>query len=131
MNEMIHITPVSIIAFIVIGICVMAMAWISGSSRKLDRFKAKEVGDGQHGNDRFMTEREAKDFYTVIRLPEEIEDHSGEYPEGGSYTMMRRRERLTSIRRIHMPGSSHRQNPERVQNMSSRTYNTISWPGPA
>lgn len=82
MNEMIHITPVSIIAFIVIGICVMAMAWISGSSRKLDRFKAKEVGDGQHGNDRFMTEREAKDFYTVIRLPEEIEDHSGEYPEG-------------------------------------------------
>ena len=52
MNEMIHITPVSIIAFIVIGICVMAMAWISGSSRKLDRFKAKEVGDGQNGKPR-------------------------------------------------------------------------------
>ena len=60
MNEMIHITPVSIIAFIVIGICVMAMAWISGSSRKLDRFKAKEVVDGQHGNDRFMTERKPR-----------------------------------------------------------------------
>ena len=78
----IHITPITIIAFIVILLCVIALLMISGNSRKLDRIKAKEVGDGQHGNDRFMTDAEAKDFYTVIKLPEKIEDHTGEFPQG-------------------------------------------------
>ena len=98
---------------------------------KLDSSKRKEVGDGQHGNDRFMTEREAKDFYTVIRLPEEIEDHSGEYPEGRiiHYDETTREAYIDTTNthaRIVAPTESGR-----VQNMSSRTYNTISWPGPA
>lgn len=82
MDEMIHISPIMIIACIVILICVIVLAFVSGNSRRLDKIKAKEVGDGQHGNDRFMTKDEAKDYYQVIKLPKKIEDHSGEFPEG-------------------------------------------------
>ena len=82
MVEMIHISPITIAACIVILICVIVLAFVSGNSKRLDKIKAKEVGDGQHGNDRFMTRDEARNYYQVIKLPEKIEDHSGEFPEG-------------------------------------------------
>lgn len=54
----------------------------SESSKKLDRIKAKEVGDGQHGKDRFMTYSEAQAAYTAVKLPWIIESQEEELPAG-------------------------------------------------
>lgn len=82
MKDIININPTVIIMLFIMVVAVCCLIFFSSNGKKLNSFKAKEVGDGQHGNDRFMTDNEARELYTVIKLPEEITDKSNEFPSG-------------------------------------------------
>lgn len=56
--------------------------YLNGHSKNLNKIKSKIVGDGQHGNDRFMNDKEARDLYKTVTIPEEIKDMSDTFPSG-------------------------------------------------
>ena len=51
-------------------------------SKKLSGIKAAEVGDGQHGQARWMNENEKKQLFTRIKLPKKLVDKSNEWLPG-------------------------------------------------
>ncbi|MDQ0362524.1 type IV secretory system conjugative DNA transfer family protein [Breznakia pachnodae] len=66
----------------IILICIIGGIASTSGNKKLKNIKAEETGDGQHGTDRFMTEKEMREFYTVVKLPTKIQDMSHEWKPG-------------------------------------------------
>ncbi len=56
---------------VILMICSMMMG-----RKQLNSIKSTEVGDGQYGRSRFMTEKEKKKFYETVKLPKEFVDMS-------------------------------------------------------
>lgn len=67
-----------IIALIAFGISL----FFTNHAKSLNKIKSKEVGDGQHGNDRFMSDQEARDVYKVVKIPKVISDMSDIFESG-------------------------------------------------
>lgn len=76
------LTPQFFFYIAVMILATIGLFLISGRGKKLNSIKSMEVGDGQHGNDRFMTYQEAKKLYTVVKIPEKIKNMNGEIPGG-------------------------------------------------
>ena len=63
-------------------LCVVGAILSSTRTKKLKNIKAEETGDGQHGTDRFMNEKEMREIYAVVILPEKIQDMSHVWKPG-------------------------------------------------
>lgn len=68
-----------ILAFLIVLIVLLVS---KSHSRRLNSIKAKKVGDGQHGTDRLLEEKELKEKYTNIIIPKEIVDMSSTWKPG-------------------------------------------------
>lgn len=77
-----QLSPKFIILMILMAGAACVLFYFSSNGKKLNRIKATEVGDGQHGNDRFMTYKEARELYTPVKIPTEIKDMTGQIPAG-------------------------------------------------
>lgn len=78
MPEMIKI----VLLILMTGICVLAALILSSRSKSLNTIKSDKVGDGQYGNDHFASDSEVREYYKVVKLPNEICDMSGVFPQG-------------------------------------------------
>ena len=78
MPEMIKI----VLSILMTGICVLAALILSSRSKSLNTIKSDKVGDGQYGNDHFASDSEVREYYKVVKLPNEICDMSGVFPQG-------------------------------------------------
>lgn len=72
-----------IIFMIMMLISFIAVIILSRNSKSLNKIKSEEVGNGQHGTDRFMSIKEAKEKYNVVKLSSDTwEDKSDEWEPG-------------------------------------------------
>jgi Type IV secretory pathway, VirD4 components len=56
---------------VAMSIAIFILFMLAGWNAKLDNIKGKRVGDGQHGNARFLTNEEIQDEYLVGKLTDE------------------------------------------------------------
>lgn len=78
-----NMNPMYMIIFGLIMILGIALViYSSKNSRKLNSIKADKVGDGQHGSDRLMNEKEMRELYNVVILPEKMVDMSDVWKPG-------------------------------------------------
>ena len=56
----INLPPTSLFMLCIAGMLMLVAILMSSRHKKLDSIKALEVGDGQHGNARWMSEKEKK-----------------------------------------------------------------------
>lgn len=82
MNLPININYKVIILFVLLIICIIAALILSTKRKKLDSIKAKVVGDGQHGTDRWLNDKEKSELFTKVIIPHEIKDMSNEWTPG-------------------------------------------------
>lgn len=78
MPEMIKI----VLLILMTGICVLVALILSSRAKSLNTIKSDKVGDGQYGNDHFASDSEVREYYEVVKLPHEICDMSGVFPQG-------------------------------------------------
>lgn len=64
------------------GAALFLAFYLGGRNKNLNKIKAQEVGDGQHGKDRFATDADVKEYYKVVKLPEAFENLEGKIPQG-------------------------------------------------
>ena len=74
--------PKILIMISALVILIVLFCKVTFKKNKLDNIKAKEVGDGQHGTDTFMTEEMAIETFAVYKLPTKMEDRSKEFKRG-------------------------------------------------
>lgn len=72
---------------IIVALCIAALLFVIAmvmdhNSKKLSSIKAKEVGDGQHGNAQWMNENEKKQLFKAVKLPKKLVDKSNEWQPG-------------------------------------------------
>lgn len=78
MPEMLKI----VLLILMTGMCVLVALILSSRSKSLNTIKSDKVGDGQYGNDHFASDSEVREYYKVVKLPNEICDMSGVFPQG-------------------------------------------------
>lgn len=66
---------------IVMGISLAILATF-GSKKKLSNIKSVEVGDGQHGDAKWMSEKEKKELFDTVILPRKMVDMEGKWKPG-------------------------------------------------
>lgn len=71
-----------LLLFILTIVCAGIAVFLATRSKSLNTIKSESVGDGQHGDDHFATDKEVRDYYEIIQMPKEICDKSGEFPQG-------------------------------------------------
>lgn len=81
MNNLV-MTPKMIFLLIALAVAFLFLFFISGYQKKLNSIKAEKVGQGQHGSDRFLTDKEAKEIFQIYHLPETLTDMSKEWKRG-------------------------------------------------
>ena len=78
----INLPPTSLFMLCIAGMLMLVAILMSSRHKKLDSIKALEVGDGQHGNARWMSEKEKNQLYEKIKLPKKAVDMSGSWKPG-------------------------------------------------
>lgn len=76
------LTPKMIFLLILLALAFLFLFFVSGYSKKLNSIKAETVGHGQHGSDRFLTDKEAREIFEIYHLPETLTDMSNEWKRG-------------------------------------------------
>lgn len=71
-----------LISMIILILCIILYAYASSKGKSLNSIKAKEVGDGQHGTDRWMNQKEKDQLFVKVKIPEEIKDMSNKWQPG-------------------------------------------------
>lgn len=80
---MIVFEMIKIVLLVLITIaCIVAALFFSHRSKSLNTIKSEKVGDGQYGDDHFASDSEVREYYKVVKLPDEICDMSGIFPQG-------------------------------------------------
>lgn len=76
------ITTEIIIMLFLLLITLIAYIYFSTKRKKLNSIKSDVVGDGQHGTDRWMNEKEKKENFIKVIIPESMMDMTNEWNPG-------------------------------------------------
>ena len=63
-------------------VLILVALFFSSKRKKLDSIKSIQVGDGQHGNARWMNEKEKEELYEKLVLPKNFVDMSDKWKPG-------------------------------------------------